>query len=413
MFSEKKIALVAFLLSIFLLFIGIAKMEVVSPGTGVIEGELKNIDIVASDSGFINALNIKQGSHVKEGDLLLSYINLDLYYQKLTNDNFIQDLITEKKNFESEKNQLLNLFHENLERNYLKEIEINNTIEMFGSKQSSVLRFVKRYNSIVRQSSELSRKREINIEKIKRLNERLKLAEDKVLLLNKSSAPKISVIDSMSEVESIRLSIATLDTEEVDSTSEYQSKKDAFEFDLIKRLEEIDVELKNITTKLIEKESIRRTIEGKEKANVITAPFDGYLLESDNFFALNGYINKMQKVVTIKRSKTESIIKGKVDTKYRPYIYKGAPVNIKVRSSAVVKDYKGVLTNISVDSFIPNEKESFSNRYYSVEVSISKSDSDELEVLVGVDVDLFIVSREVSIGSFIIQMFGGNVYLTE
>ncbi|MCR9388093.1 hypothetical protein, partial [Vibrio metoecus] len=287
------------------------------------------------------------------------------------------------------------------------------TIESLTSKESAHNQFTSRYNNIVQQKINFKTKKQLNMEKKDGLTKRLELYDEKLKLLKKSSAPKITIIESTSQVEEVKSSISSLNMDVLNDESEFEKLKNSFEFDLIKRIDDIDVEIKEIESSLIKNEGSVSSISGKEQANIITAPFDGYLLESKDFFTVGSYINKMQKIVTIKRAATKTVVSGKVDAKYRAYIYKGAPVTISVRSAAVKQDLKGVISNISVDSFPRDEKELLSGRVYTVEVSIESDDLNLLNELVGVDVDFFIISRQLSIVSFISEMIFKNVYLTE
>ncbi|EGE4661034.1 hemolysin secretion protein D, partial [Salmonella bongori serovar 48:i:- str. 94-0708] len=81
--SRKFLALIIIMM-ILIIYICVAKIDIVSPGTGVITGASDKLVIVSPDSGFINKFDLQTGSPVKIGDILFSYTNLDVFHQEKT-----------------------------------------------------------------------------------------------------------------------------------------------------------------------------------------------------------------------------------------------------------------------------------------------------------------------------------------
>ncbi|HBA8085280.1 TPA: biotin/lipoyl-binding protein, partial [Escherichia coli] len=58
------------------------KIDIVTPGTGVISGSSDKIEVTSPSSGLINEFSIKKGQQVLPGDVLFSYTNLDVFYKE-------------------------------------------------------------------------------------------------------------------------------------------------------------------------------------------------------------------------------------------------------------------------------------------------------------------------------------------
>lgn len=67
---SRKFIVLVLTVAILIVYIFIAKIDIVSPGTGVITGASDKLVIVSPDSGFINKFDLKTGSSVNVGDIL-------------------------------------------------------------------------------------------------------------------------------------------------------------------------------------------------------------------------------------------------------------------------------------------------------------------------------------------------------
>ncbi|MCV5168813.1 hypothetical protein OFC04_25185, partial [Escherichia coli] len=67
-----------------LFYITFSKIDIVSPGQGVITGENDKVIIKSPNSGFINNFNLHEGDQIEKGMILFSYTNLDYTYKGLT-----------------------------------------------------------------------------------------------------------------------------------------------------------------------------------------------------------------------------------------------------------------------------------------------------------------------------------------
>ncbi|EBU4617990.1 hemolysin secretion protein D, partial [Salmonella enterica] len=81
---SRKMLAVFMTVAALIVYICVAKIDIVSPGTGVITGASDKLVIVSPDSGFINKFDLRTGSKVNIGDILFSYTNLDVFHQEKT-----------------------------------------------------------------------------------------------------------------------------------------------------------------------------------------------------------------------------------------------------------------------------------------------------------------------------------------
>lgn len=85
----KSVKLACVALIVLMVYLCVAKIDIVSPGTGIITGSEDKIDIISPGSGFINTFAVKSGDQVHQGDVLFSYTNLDSFYKEKS----LQDLV--------------------------------------------------------------------------------------------------------------------------------------------------------------------------------------------------------------------------------------------------------------------------------------------------------------------------------
>ncbi|HFV9676632.1 TPA: hemolysin secretion protein D, partial [Salmonella enterica subsp. enterica serovar Waycross] len=96
------------IMMVLIIYICVAKIDIVSPGTGVITGASDKLVIVSPDSGFINKFDLRTGSPVKIGDILFSYTNLDVFHQEKTLNELVSFAGRRIQNLEEDQ-QLLKM----------------------------------------------------------------------------------------------------------------------------------------------------------------------------------------------------------------------------------------------------------------------------------------------------------------
>lgn len=103
----KKVKILLGITSLFIGYILLAKIEISSPGEGVISGVSNRLEIVSPASGFINQFAIKTGDKVEKEQILFSYTNLDVFHQEKTLTNLVT-FANERINELEENKKLLN-----------------------------------------------------------------------------------------------------------------------------------------------------------------------------------------------------------------------------------------------------------------------------------------------------------------
>ncbi|WP_167467285.1 HlyD family efflux transporter periplasmic adaptor subunit [Buttiauxella warmboldiae] len=393
---------------IFCLYISLAKIEVVSPGVGVIEGSAKNIDIVTPDSGFIDYKAIKQGQSVKQGSALFSYNNIDVFFKQQSIKNKLIYLKDSRKKIELDYNLLSELLI------YKEKDEFQSFPEL---KESYLYlntgRFYNQYKHIVLQKHNIAKKKVLLDDSLRELeNQEVILAQkQQVYLLSK--APKIEGLSNSVDLSRSRSEQINLSFKYVEFTSDLDDNINNFSSDLLEKTRELSEKLDVINKEIKEVEDEDSFLDGKKQANKITSPVDGYILSVEQNLEIGSYIGANQKILTISQRKIKYIVEGRISARYRPFIRVGGLVKVMINSPGYKHTIKGVIDTISADSFSDENKSGDKERYYKFRVQIEKENSNIFNELVGVQVNIFIPSQSVSILTYITQLINSNLYATE
>lgn len=105
--APKKLKIFLGITSLFIGYIILAKIEISSPGEGIISGVSNRLEIVSPASGFINQFAIKTGDKVEKDQVLFSYTNLDVFHQEKTLSGLVT-FANERINELEENKKLLN-----------------------------------------------------------------------------------------------------------------------------------------------------------------------------------------------------------------------------------------------------------------------------------------------------------------
>ncbi|MEX6038232.1 hypothetical protein [Providencia hangzhouensis] len=106
--APKKLKIFLGITSLFIGYIILAKIEISSPGEGIISGVSNRLEIVSPASGFINQFAIKTGDKVEKDQVLFSlYMNLDVFHQEKTLSGLVT-FANERINELEENKELLN-----------------------------------------------------------------------------------------------------------------------------------------------------------------------------------------------------------------------------------------------------------------------------------------------------------------
>ncbi|HFF1889534.1 TPA: HlyD family efflux transporter periplasmic adaptor subunit, partial [Escherichia coli] len=384
-----------------LFYITFSKIDIVSPGQGVITGENDKVIIKSPNSGFINNFNLHEGDQIEKGMILFSYTNLDYTYKGLT----LKDIIA----FNNKKIKILTQDYsllENLLNNpdKLSERDVPNpdfaALSYFSFKEEYLSLLTEEYNFQ---------------EKDKLINEEIKLREKQISYLNrkndllrKGGASDIDIINNESDIErqktdlvNVKMNFLTLRNDLLDAKSKFKVK-------LHDKLTNIKEQLSELEKSNIESLGELKLMNDKVLTNSVTSPFTGKVLKIENNLKEGSFIEQYQSIMTVKQDIKGRVIEAKFDTKYRPYLFEGANVKISVNSTAYKKNFSGKIYKISADSFVDNTRGNGQYRYYSASIDAFK-DIDISQLPEGIEVSVFATSKKVSILEYLLATLKTNL----
>lgn len=201
----RKILAVIFTIVALIIYICVAKIDIVSPGSGVITGASDKLVIVSPDSGFINKFDLRTGSIVNIGDILFSYTNLDVFHQEKTLNELV--LFADRRIISLEEDQrLLKIL---LAGEISEESEFSAKNKDFFSQELSAYKLLNEYFSLRNEEKNLKLREEKMIEEKDDLHDRVLLLKRKGNLLKSARAPEIEIINNKTEISQIISQITT------------------------------------------------------------------------------------------------------------------------------------------------------------------------------------------------------------
>ncbi|EGM6584019.1 hemolysin secretion protein D, partial [Salmonella enterica] len=166
---SRKMLAVFMTVAALIVYICVAKIDIVSPGTGVITGASDKLVIVSPDSGFINKFDLRTGSNVNIGDILFSYTNLDVFHQEKTLNELV--LFADRRIVSLEEDQrLLKIL---LAGEISEESEFSTENKDFFSQELSAYKLLNEYFSLRNEEKNLKLREEKMIEEKNDLHDRL------------------------------------------------------------------------------------------------------------------------------------------------------------------------------------------------------------------------------------------------
>ena len=400
--SRKIIALLAtiFLLLVYVVF---AKIDIVSPGTGVITGASDKLVVVSPDSGFINKFDLKTGEKVRTGEILFSYTNLDVFHQEKTLNSLFQ--FADKRIDELEEDRrLLKIILDGDVRNE-DDFELKTRSQF--RQDLSAYKFLNEYLSLKKEEENLKHREEKMIEEKDDLLRRKSLLQKKENLLRMAKAPEIELINNKSEISQITSQVTAGEISVLSLQNDIELAKNKFYSAVLEQLNNDSDQLTQLTRERLENKGQLELLRNKIKANSVVSPIDGVILSIERNFDKGSYVENSQPVMTIKKDDKSKVVDAKIFAKYRPFIFVGAKVKIIVNSPGYKKNLNGIITKISADSFSDDEKNGM-ERYYKVEVKPNDESiiSPELE---GIQVNIYVLSKRVTLLNYITALVGSNL----
>ncbi|HED5897202.1 TPA: HlyD family efflux transporter periplasmic adaptor subunit [Salmonella enterica] len=399
----RKILAVIFTIVALIIYICVAKIDIVSPGSGVITGASDKLVIVSPDSGFINKFDLRTGSIVNIGDILFSYTNLDVFHQEKTLNELV--LFADRRIISLEEDQrLLKIL---LAGEISEESEFSAKNKDFFSQELSAYKLLNEYFSLRNEEKNLKLREEKMIEEKDDLHDRVLLLKRKGNLLKSARAPEIEIINNKTEISQITSQITTGKISLLSLQNDIKLANNRFRSSVLEQLNNNAEQLEQLRRERLENRGQLELLRNKIKANSVLSPTNGVILSIERSFEKGSYVENAQPVMTIKKNNESKVIDARILAKYRPFIFMGTTAKITVNSPGYKKTLSGEITRISADSFTDDEKNG-AERYYKVEI---KPD-DKVIVppeLEGVQVNVYALSKKVTLLNYITALVGDNI----
>lgn len=503
----KSIKLACLALIVLMIYLCVAEIDIVSPGSGIITGSEDKIDIVSPGSGFINKFDIKSANQVHQGDILFSYTNLDSFYKEKSLQDLVEfskqriaelntdlELLNDLKSYEFTHNAIANAANITNKRsnittgnwrntsapadtqrideksnsayyasiNYLpvSDVDKNNASSgdlnnphdevMSGSVTAdasdqlitktkdtihatepvsdqmllsildkkfssyaqdqtlSAFKFYQEYKAILHEKqNQHQRKTEINAA-INELSTQIAFLNNKLLLLTKSGAPQVDVINTSADISKIRsqiiqerINLLALNNDMIRSTRDFNDR-------LLSRIYDADQQLGKLQKEQIENTGELELLKNKIQSNSVEAPVDGVVLDIVKNFAVGTYVEQSQLIMKLKKKQVNTIVEARFDAKYRPFIYNNGEVKVVINTPGYKKYYTGSIAKISADSFT-DEKTNLTARFYKVEIKVDNDNFNLDNSNEGIQVSVYAISKRMTIISYLTALVNSNI----
>lgn len=396
-FKKAKKPLLAIVLGLVVLtYISFSKIDIVSPGQGVITGENDKIEIKSPNSGFINKFNIHEGDHVDKGMVLFSYTNLDYTYKGLTLKDIIE-FNSKKINYLQKDSELLKgLLSVQVDPPKKKE-----ELLPVDYADLSYYSFKAEHDAIRHEEKNWAEKERLLHQEMLLREKQISYLQRKNNLLKNGGASDIDIINNISDIERQNIDLINIKMNYLTLKHDLENIRTQFTIKLYDKLNSISEQVGTLQKSNIESQGELKLLNDKVSTNIVTSPFSGKILKIENNLKKGSFIEQYQNIMTVKQDSHGQVIEAKFDTKYRPYLYEGAYVKVSVNSTAFKKNFSAKILKISPDSFVDNTRGNNEYRYYSVTIDSFK-DIDTSSLPEGIDVNVFATSKKVSILEYMI-----------
>ncbi|MEY0729333.1 HlyD family efflux transporter periplasmic adaptor subunit [Providencia rettgeri] len=401
--APKKLKIFLGITSLFIGYIILAKIEISSPGEGIISGVSNRLEIVSPASGFINQFAIKTGDKVEKDQVLFSYTNLDVFHQEKTLSGLVT-FANERINELEENKKLLNKILDG---------SINTESEYFffakGLQSKTLSAYRELYGHILLRM-EISNLRDKYISQIKESSElenQINILKKKDLLLKNARAPEIEKLNNNAEISRTTALIASGELNAQGLLREISLQEKKYTARLIGEIQENETLLNRLKKEKLENSGLMELLRNKIRANSVLSPADGIVLSIEKDLEKGSYVEASNLVMVIKKQQSTRVIEGKILAKYRPFIAPQLPAKIVVNSPGFKKIINGKVTKISADSFSDRERNS-QERYYSVQIT-PEQNTELLPEHDGLPVMLYISSKEISVLHYLTALISDNI----
>jgi HlyD family secretion protein/adhesin transport system membrane fusion protein len=386
---------------IFLLWASLTKIDEVVRGEGKVmpSGQTKVLQHL--EGGIISEILVKQGDHVKKGQVLY----------RLNNEYFDADLKSkeiELMAYEAKAFRLVALINEEETLQYsdefrttLPKIIIN---EMFIFREEKI-----KYQNKIDIAKDQLRQKELKLDelqsKFENLSIELRLATENMTILDdllrkKVTSRKNYIVELAkkqkiyTQIEEVRSSIPIVDEE----IKEWQKKIKTVTSDVKSKLYEqyslIQVEIKKL------QEKNKANIDRDERKEVVS-PVNG-VINMLYFHTLNGIVKAGDKMAEVTPLEDNLLIEAKIKTSDRALIWVGQDVSLEITSYDFSKygSLKGKLIGIAPDSTL----DKMGNTYYIVKIQANDYQFDSNSpIMMGMIANVNILASKRSIMHYLLK----------
>ncbi|EPG7578952.1 TPA: HlyD family efflux transporter periplasmic adaptor subunit [Providencia rettgeri] len=399
----KKLKIFLGITSLFVGYIILAKIEISSPGEGIISGVSNRLEIVSPASGFINQFAIKTGDKVEKDQILFSYTNLDAFHQEKTLTNLVT-FANERINELEENKKLLNKI---LDGSINTESEYFFFAKGLQSKTLSAYRELYGHILLHMEISNLKDKYISQIKESSELDNQINILKKKASLLKNARAPEIEKLNNNAEISRTTALITSGELNAQGLLREISLLEKKYTARLIGEIQENETLLNRLKKERLENSGQMELLRNKIRANSVLSPADGVVLSIEKDLEKGSYVEASNLVMVIKKQQDTRVIEGKVLAKYRPFITQQLPAKIVVNSPGFKKIINGKVTKISADSFSDRERAN-QERYYSVQIT-PEQNTVLLPEHDGLPVMLYISSKEISVLRYLTALISDNI----
>ncbi|HBO21406.1 MAG TPA: hemolysin secretion protein D [Providencia sp.] len=400
---SKKVKILIGITSIFIGYILLAKIEISSPGEGIISGVSNRLEIVSPASGFINQFNIKTGDKVNKDQILFSYTNLDVFHQEKTLTNLV-DFSNEKIN-ELEENK--NLLNKILDGEISNESEYFSVSSSLKSKKLSAYRELYEYILLHMEINNLRAKYIAQIKESSELENQINILKKKEILLKNAHAPEIEKLNNNADISRTNALMTTGELNSQGLLREIALSEKKYTARLINEIQENETQLNRLKKEKLENSGQMELLRNKIRANSVLSPANGIVLSIEKDLEKGSYVEASNLIMVIKKQQNARVIEGKILAKYRPFITLQLSAKIVVNSPGFKKIIHGKVTKISADSFNDREKMN-QERFYSVQIT-PEQDTMILPEHDGLPVMIYISSKKISVLNYLTALISDNI----
>ncbi|MGL4335921.1 MAG: HlyD family efflux transporter periplasmic adaptor subunit [Turicibacter sp.] len=356
------------------------KVEIVSPGEGIVEQSGGKIDIITPSSGVISALNATPNDAVEKNDVLFVVTDIEVAKKIQAIESSLA--ITKKKK-------------DSLERDFLCLSNGNIDCGYAGSA------FLAEKKLLIEKKRNIEHKKQDVESEIELLNKKEKLVKRKSEIIQSSN---VSIMEKISD--NIALSEFLLDKNkrklEFESLSREANEIDVDIFSRQARtLNDVYEKLSSTKADEVRLNGEKIILESKKELNTVVSPGHGVVFTKGKNISNGSLVEKGQLILTLNMDGEGALVKGRFPSKYRAFLFQGMPIKGVLSTPGNRVVFSGVIESISSDSFKIDERNE-NNRYYEAVIAVSERNNYFHE---GVGVSLFAVNKKVSLYEYLFGLF--------